>query len=137
MKPKYAGKALAQVAVTGDAVVSLRPNATPPKESPRTAAGERLAVALPTPSVALVETMPAKEKRLGECSAADREKRSSAPLRMQVNEPGDEVLSNTALAGDEHLRVAWSNAFNGLPKRDHAPARGDETLLRVLEIERV
>lgn len=63
-KPKYAGKALAQVAVQGDAVVSLRPNATPPKESPRSAASERLTVALPAPNVALLETVPAKEKRL-------------------------------------------------------------------------
>jgi len=44
LKPKYAGKALAQVALAGPAVVSLRPNATPVREAARTAAVEALAV---------------------------------------------------------------------------------------------
>jgi electron transfer flavoprotein alpha subunit len=52
------------VAVTGDAVVSLRPNATPPKKTPGSAATERLAVTLPAPRVTLVEVVPAQEKRL-------------------------------------------------------------------------
>jgi electron transfer flavoprotein alpha subunit len=63
VKPKYAGKALAQVAVGGDAVVSLRPNATPPREAARTPTVEVLALAPPSARVRLLEVVPAKEKR--------------------------------------------------------------------------
>ena len=62
-KPKYAGKALAQVAVAGDAVVSLRPNATPPREVARTPIVESLAVTSTPARVRLIEVVAAKEKR--------------------------------------------------------------------------
>ena len=64
VKPKYAGKALAQVALAGPAVVSLRPNATPPKESPKTVEEKTFAVSPPAPRVTLREVVPPKEKRL-------------------------------------------------------------------------
>jgi len=63
-KPKYAGKALARVALSGAAVVSLRPNATPPRESAREAALEALAVSAPTARVTLKELVPAQAQRL-------------------------------------------------------------------------
>jgi electron transfer flavoprotein alpha subunit len=69
-KPKYAGKALTRVALTGPAVVSLRPNATPPAEKPRTARVEALAVTAPTPRVALQKVVAAETKRL-ELTEAD------------------------------------------------------------------
>ncbi len=63
-KPKYAGKAVARVALSGAAVVSLRPNATPPRESARQAAVARLNVNVPAPRVTLKEVVAAQEKRL-------------------------------------------------------------------------
>ena len=63
-KPKYAGKAVALVALAGAAVVSLRPNATPPRENPRQAAVEPLSVNVPVARVTLKEVVAAQEKRL-------------------------------------------------------------------------
>jgi electron transfer flavoprotein alpha subunit len=69
-KPKYAGKALAQVALDGPVLVSLRPNATPVREAARTATVESLTVSLPTPRITLREVVPAEAKRV-ELTEAD------------------------------------------------------------------
>lgn len=70
LKPKYAGKALAQVALAGPAVVSLRPNATPVREAARTAAVEALAVAAPAARVVVKEVVAAATRRV-ELAEAD------------------------------------------------------------------
>jgi electron transfer flavoprotein alpha subunit len=70
LKPRYAGKAMAEMEIAGSAVVSIRPNAVPPAEAPRTAKVEVLAVTPPAPRVRLVEVVPAKEKVL-ELTEAD------------------------------------------------------------------
>jgi electron transfer flavoprotein alpha subunit len=58
-KPKYAGKALAKVAATGEVVVaSLRGNVVAPKEYARPEASEPLAVSLPPARVRLKEVVP-------------------------------------------------------------------------------
>lgn len=69
-KPKYAGKALAQVRLAGEAVVSLRPNATPPAEAPRSATVEPLAFTAPAARVTLERVEAAGTKRL-ELTEAD------------------------------------------------------------------
>jgi electron transfer flavoprotein alpha subunit len=69
-KPKYAGKAIADVRVAGPAVVSVRPNAVPPADAPRKPSVEALAVPAPAGAIRLVEVVPAKEKRL-ELTEAD------------------------------------------------------------------
>ncbi|MFM8980203.1 MAG: electron transfer flavoprotein subunit alpha/FixB family protein [Planctomycetia bacterium] len=70
LKPKYAGKALAQVALAGPAVISLRPNATPVREAARTAAVEPLAVTAPAARIVLKEVVAAETRRV-ELTEAD------------------------------------------------------------------
>jgi electron transfer flavoprotein alpha subunit len=70
LKPKYAGKALARVALAGAAVISLRPNVTPPVERARTPTTERLEVAAPAARVKVGEVVPAAAKRV-ELTEAD------------------------------------------------------------------
>ncbi len=70
-KPKFAGKAIATIAATGPAVVSLRPNAIAPAESPRDATTRALAVEAPTARIRLQEVEAAGEKKL-ELTEADR-----------------------------------------------------------------
>ncbi|MDA1195218.1 MAG: electron transfer flavoprotein subunit alpha/FixB family protein [Planctomycetota bacterium] len=70
-KPKFAGKAVAHIAASGPCIVSLRPNAVPPAESPREAKTRTLAVTPPAARVRLREVVPAAEKRL-ELTEADR-----------------------------------------------------------------
>ncbi len=69
-KPRYAGKAFAEVALQGPAVVSVRPNAVPPVEARRSASVETLAVPAPAAKVRVVEVVPSKEKVL-ELTEAD------------------------------------------------------------------
>jgi electron transfer flavoprotein alpha subunit len=96
-KPKYAGKALATVAVAGPAVVSLRPNATPPREQPRTPASTPLAVDVPASRARLLEVVPAKEKRL------------------ELTEADVIVSGGRGLGGPEHwgLVIALAQALGG------------------------
>jgi electron transfer flavoprotein alpha subunit len=70
-KPKYAGKAVAQIAATGPAIVSLRPNAVPPAENARTPSTASLSVEAPAPRVRLREIVEAQEKQL-ELTEADK-----------------------------------------------------------------
>ena len=70
-KPKYAGKAVAQVAAAGPVVVSLRPNAVQPTETPRDAATEALDVQAPAARVRLREVVASEEKQL-ELTEAER-----------------------------------------------------------------
>jgi electron transfer flavoprotein alpha subunit len=63
IKPKYAGKAVAEVIVEGEAVVSIRPNTVPPVESPREGAVEALAVEVPAPRVRWIESVAPQEKQ--------------------------------------------------------------------------
>jgi electron transfer flavoprotein alpha subunit len=63
-KPKYAGKALAEVGASGPVVVSIRPNAVPPAEAARQAAVEPLAVDAPPARVRVREVVQAGEKTL-------------------------------------------------------------------------
>ncbi len=70
-KPRYAGKAIAEIATSGPALVSLRPNAVPVVESPREAAVEALAVDAPSAQrVRLVEVQASGEKTI-ELTEAD------------------------------------------------------------------
>lgn len=69
-KPRYSGKAIAEIATAGPAVVSLRPNTTPVEESPVDAATESLEVALPEARVRLVEVQASGEKTV-ELTEAD------------------------------------------------------------------
>ena len=69
-KPRFAGKAIAELTASGIPVVSLRPNATPVEESPRTAAVEALAVDLPALRIRLLETQASGEKTI-ELTEAD------------------------------------------------------------------
>jgi electron transfer flavoprotein alpha subunit len=74
-KPRYAGKAVAEVEAQVPAVVSLRPNALPPVESPRTPVVTPLDVAAGAQGagsrrVRLVEVVPAKERKV-ELTEAD------------------------------------------------------------------
>ena len=71
VKPKYAGKAVAQVAAGGPVIVSLRPNAVQPNEAARDAASESLAVDAPAARVRLREVVASEEKQL-ELTEADR-----------------------------------------------------------------
>ncbi len=70
VKPKYAGKALARLAAAGPAVISLRPNAVQPQESPREPATEALEVDAGAARVRLREVVAAGEKKL-ELTEAD------------------------------------------------------------------
>ena len=70
VKPKYAGKALARLAAAGPAVISLRPNAVQPQESPREPATEALEVDAGAAHVRLREVVAAGEKKL-ELTEAD------------------------------------------------------------------
>ena len=70
-KPKLAGKALATVATKAAvAVVSLRVNVTVPKEAPRTASAEALAVAPAAPRIRLKEVVAPTAKEI-ELTEAD------------------------------------------------------------------
>ncbi len=69
-KPKYAGKAMAQIAATRPSIVSLRPNAVPAAENPREAATRTLAVEAPAARVRLREVVPSAETQL-ELTEAD------------------------------------------------------------------
>jgi electron transfer flavoprotein alpha subunit len=70
-KPKLAGKVTATVAVKGPTVVvSLRPNAVTPKEAPRTATTETLAVTLRAPRIALKDVVAPSAKEI-ELTEAD------------------------------------------------------------------
>ena len=69
-KPRYSGKAIAEIATAGPAVVSLRPNTTPLEENPVEAATEMLEVALPEARVRLVEVQASGEKTV-ELTEAD------------------------------------------------------------------
>jgi len=71
VKPKYAGKALAHVAASGPAIVSLRPNAVPVEEHPREATSEALEVTPTDDRVRLREVVAAAEKQL-ELTEAER-----------------------------------------------------------------
>ncbi|MDJ0521385.1 MAG: electron transfer flavoprotein subunit alpha/FixB family protein [Planctomycetota bacterium] len=64
VKPRYAGKALAHLAATGSAVISLRPNAIPPAENPREPAAESLSVDSSDSRVRVREVVAAAEKKL-------------------------------------------------------------------------
>ena len=61
-KPRFAGKAIAELASSGAAVVSLRPNTTPVEERPADAGVEALDVALPEARTKLVEVQASGEK---------------------------------------------------------------------------
>jgi len=61
-KPRYSGKAIAEVATGGAAVVSLRPNTTPVEERPVDTSVEALEVALPEARIRLVEVQASGEK---------------------------------------------------------------------------
>jgi electron transfer flavoprotein alpha subunit len=63
-KPRFAGKAIAEIAVGGPAVVSLRPNSMPLAESAREPAVETLTVEAPAETVRLVELQASGEKTL-------------------------------------------------------------------------
>jgi electron transfer flavoprotein alpha subunit len=70
-KPKYAGKALARVRAAGPVIVSVRPNAVAPAESPREASVESIEVpAVADPRIRLREVVPAAEQKL-ELTEAD------------------------------------------------------------------
>ncbi len=69
-KPKYAGKAFAQVSLPTPAIVSLRPNALPPAENPRDAEVKELAFTEPTPRIRLKEVVAADERKI-ELTEAD------------------------------------------------------------------
>jgi len=64
VKPKFAGKAVARIAADGPAIVSVRPNAIPPAESPRDAASEALTVDVPASRVRIREIVAAEERQL-------------------------------------------------------------------------
>ena len=69
-KPKYAGKAIAQISVAGPAVVSLRPNAVAPAEQPAAGTVETLHVEAPEDPVQLIERTAPDTKRI-ELTEAD------------------------------------------------------------------
>ncbi len=70
-KPRFAGKAIAEIAFDGPAVVSLRPNSIPPAQAPRDATVETLTVTQPAPRIRLKEVKASGEKRI-ELSEADK-----------------------------------------------------------------
>ncbi len=69
-KPRYSGKAIAEIATGGAALVSLRPNTTPVEESPADAGVEALDVTLPEARIRLVEIQASGEKTV-DLSEAD------------------------------------------------------------------
>jgi len=69
-KPKYGGKALAQIAATGPSIISLRPNAVPVAESPREATTRTLTIEPPAARIRLREVVASAETKL-ELTEAD------------------------------------------------------------------
>lgn len=69
-KPRYAGKAIAEVLIRGAAVVSLRPNAVPLEESPKDVTVEPLEVQAPEARIRLLEVQASAEKTI-ELTEAD------------------------------------------------------------------
>ena len=63
-KPRFSGKAIAEIGTAGAGVVSLRPNTTPVEESPVDASVEALQVALPEARIRLVEVQASGEKKV-------------------------------------------------------------------------
>jgi len=69
-KPRYSGKAIAEIATGGAAVVSLRLNTTPVEENPADAAVQALDVTVPAARIKLVEIQASGEKTV-DLSEAD------------------------------------------------------------------
>jgi len=70
-KPRYAGKANAEIGVKGAGVVSLRPNSVPVEESAREASVETLEASFPDPRVRLAEVVRAEGEKRVELTEAD------------------------------------------------------------------
>jgi len=69
-KPQYAGKAVAEVFVKAPAIVSLRPNAVPPEEKPRSPSEAAIAASPSEGRIRLAGVEPAVERRV-ELTEAD------------------------------------------------------------------
>jgi len=63
-KPRFAGKAIAEIAFGGPALISLRPNSVPAETAPADLAVKPLEVAVPADGIRLLEVQAAAEKRI-------------------------------------------------------------------------
>ena len=66
------------------------------------------------------------EERLGNAGAVDRHKGLARPVGTVVDGSGDQLLADTALAGDEDLGVGQRNPFNLLPELRHLSTVANE-----------